>query len=51
MIRHWPAESGPKDSTKDQACANETDHMRRKMKLSDDQRHCHAKNEDYEAIE
>jgi len=49
-ICHWPAEAGPKDSTKHQASADETYRVGRGMKLSDDQWHRHAKNEDYEAI-
>ncbi len=50
MIGHWSAKSGPKHSTKHQTCADETDHIGCEMKLSDDQRHCHAKDENTEAI-
>jgi hypothetical protein len=50
MIGHWPAKSGPKDSTKHQACADKTNHVGLEVKLSDNQRHSHAKNENGEAI-
>ena len=38
------------DSAEHQACANEPYYIGRKVKLSDDQWHRHAKNENYEAI-
>jgi hypothetical protein len=50
MICYWAAKSGAKDSTKHQARADETDYVGREMKLSNDQWHCHAENEDYKAI-
>ena len=49
-ICHRPAKSGPKDSAEHQTCANEPYYIGRKVKLSDDQWHRHAKNENYEAI-
>jgi hypothetical protein len=49
-ICHWTAKSGPKDSAENQACADETDHIGCETKLSDDQRHRHAKNENCKAI-
>ena len=51
MICHWTAKSGPKDSTQYQTRADETHGVGREMKLSDDQWHRHAENENYETIE
>jgi hypothetical protein len=50
MVCHWSAEAGSEDSAKHQTGADETDHIGREMKLSDDQWHRHAKDEDYEAV-
>ena len=50
MICHWPAESGPKNSTKHQTCTDQTHQVGLEMKISDDQWHRHAENENYKAV-
>ena len=51
VVRHRPANSCSNHSTKHQACSNETDHVGLNVKLSDDNRHRHAKNENDVTIE
>ena len=51
LVRHRPANSCSNDSTKHQACSNETDHVGLNVKNSDDNGHRHAKNENDVAIE
>jgi len=50
MVGHWSANSGAKDSTKHETRADETDDVGLDVKLSDDQRHRHAKDENNKAI-
>lgn len=49
-ICHWSTKSGSKDSTKHKTCADETDHIGREMKLSDDEWHRHAEDENDETV-
>jgi len=49
-ICHRPAKSGPEDSAKHEARTNEPYYIGCETKLSDDQWHRHAKNENYEPI-
>lgn len=51
MICHWSSKAGPKHSTEDQTCADETYQIRRKTKVSDNEWHRHAEDEYHEAIE
>jgi hypothetical protein len=50
-VRHRSANSGSNDSTKHQARSNETHHVGLNVKVSDDDRHRHAKNENGVTIE
>ena len=51
MVRCRSANSCSNDSTKHQTGANETDYVWLDMKLGDDSRHRHAKNENDVTIE
>jgi hypothetical protein len=50
-VRRRPANSRSNDSTKHQACSNETHHVGLNVKISDDNGHRYAKNENDVTIE
>ena len=50
MVCHWPAKTGPKNSTEHQTCANKTNHVGLEVKLGHHERHRYAKDENSEAI-
>src|SRR6266480_7462292 len=50
-IGHGSAKSGPENTTQYQGCSDKADYLEFDVKLSDDERHRHAKSKNGEAIQ